>query len=109
MASKNIFSEGYIHFEEGGGTVSVTGEIGEGVVVTGEISARGIELVTRSEANGLCFVSWGAGEGVDAEIVKGGEVRLGGGCGVFRAASSHAARADGSTGQVDGGLSFEGA
>lgn len=87
--------------------VSVAGEMGEGVVVAGESSARGMELVTRSEASGLCFVGCRGGEGIDEGVVEG-RVEGGGGWGVFFAASSHAARADGSTGQVGRGASDRG-
>jgi hypothetical protein len=81
--------------------------MGEGVVVAGANSARGIELITRSEAKGLCFASWGVGDGVD--VVEGGDAGGGGGWRAFLAASSHASRADGSTGQAEGGGSLRGA
>ena len=71
-------------------------------MVAGERSARGMELVTRSEARGRVLVSFGRGtEAGD----WGGEG--GGGCGErdswAAAASSHAARAEGSIGHVGGG------
>lgn len=91
--------------EEGGDG----GEYGEGVLVDGESSDRGIELVTRSDARGLCFVGWGGGE---AGLDEGdGEDDGGGGALLSRASlavSSHAARAEGSTGQAEGGGTFEG-
>ena len=73
------------------------GEVGEGVVVEGERGARGMELATRSEARGLEFCNRGGGG-----VGEGGD----GGVGWLRAfavASSHAVRAEGSTGQVEGG------
>lgn len=77
--------------------------MGVGVVVGGESSARGMELVTRSEARGRCFVNCGGGGFVDAE---GGDDAGAGGGGGGRASWafwSHAARAEGSTGQAEGG------
>ena len=75
----------------GGGGVGV--EVGVGVVVCGEWGARGMELVTREEARG-CGLS-------DLEAEAEAE---GGGCGLGRAswaaASSHAARAEGSMGHA---------
>lgn len=70
-----------------------------GVVVDGESSVRGMELITRSEASGRCFIIFGGG-GCEAlsEDVDG---REDGGWGAFLPASSHAARAEGSTGQAD--------
>ena len=65
-------------------------DVGVGVVVFGESSARGMELVTRSEARGRVLVS------------------LGGERDSLAAASSHAARAEGSTGQADCGGLFGG-
>ena len=53
MALKNIFSDGYIQFPDfsSGGT-SVDGkDLGSGVVVEGDMSARGIVLVTLSVRN----------------------------------------------------------
>ncbi len=77
------------------------GEVGEGVVVEGEREARGMELVTRSEARGLGFCNCGGG-GVVVVDREGGDGD--GGVGwlrAFAAASSHAVRAEGSTGQVE--------
>lgn len=71
------------------------GEYGEGVLVVGESSERGMELMTRSEARGLWFVIRGVGEGVDVD--GGGAVLLR----VSLAASSHAVRAEGSIGQAE--------
>jgi len=77
-------------------------EVGVGVVVGGELAVRGIELVTRSEARGRCFSIFGGGGGVVLSESGDG----GGGCGwgICLAASSHAARAEGSTGQADDGV-----
>ena len=74
----------------------------------GESSARGMELVTRSEARGWVFASRGGG-GVDVVDSNDGGVEGEGGGGerASLAASSHAARADGSTGQAEGEGSFE--
>ena len=78
------------------------GEVGEGVVVEGDREARGMELMTRSEARDFWFCNRGGG-GVVVLVVdgEGGD----GGVGLLRAsaaASSHAVRAEGSTGQVEG-------
>ncbi len=83
-------------------------EVGVGVVVSGEDEVRGMELVTRSEARGRCFIIFGGGGGwvVVLEEEEEGEDGEGGGWGVGLPASSHAARADGSTGQADDGVSF---
>lgn len=77
-------------------------DVGVGVVVFGERSARGMELVTRLEARGWDLVGLGGGAGIVVEVEGGGE---GGGCGraSLAAASSHAARAEGSIGHADGG------
>ena len=66
--------------------------MGVGVVVGGERGARGMELVTREEARGRGVVGLGTGVG---------------GVG-WEAASSHAARAEGSMGQAGGGGSVGG-
>lgn len=82
-------------------------EVGVGVVVWGESAARGMELVTRSEARGRVFASLEVGTG-------SGTAEAGGCCGALgraswaAAASSHAARAEGSIGHADGGGSFGG-
>ncbi len=82
-------------------------EVGVGVVVEGEDEVRGMELVTRSEARGRCFIILGGGGGwVVGLEEEEGELGEGGGWGVGLPASSHAARADGSTGQADEGVSF---
>jgi len=80
------------------------GEWGLGVTVVGERSARGMVEMTREEARGRCWRSRGGGGGwVVGEVV--GES----GCGIWArlrfwaAASSQAARAEGSTGQDEGG------
>ena len=75
-------------------------DVGVGVVVSGERSVRGMELVTRSEARVRVFVSF---EGGGCAIV--GEWGGRGGGRASWAASSHAERAEGSTGQVEGGES----
>lgn len=74
----------------------------------GESSERGIELMTRSDASGLFFVGWGGGDAALGEGDGGDD----GGVGVLTlraslAASSHAARAEGLTGQADGWGTFE--
>lgn len=99
MASKNIFSEGYIQFEAGEGAWGEGVEVGVGVVVGGESSARGMELVTRSEARASWFVGC---EGEGCVVDLDGEVAEEGGGRTSWAASSHAARAEGSTGHVEG-------
>lgn len=81
--------------------------MGVGVVVFGERSARGIELVTRSEARGRFWVSLGGGMGELEEGGRRGEVG-GGGRGSWAAASSHAVRAEGSIGHAGCRGSFEG-
>lgn len=88
-----------------GGDGSEGAEVGLGVVVEGESSARGMVDITRSEARGRSFRSRGAGGGrVVVGVVVGGR-----GCGMeggsrdWAAASSQAARAEGSTGQEEGG------
>ena len=83
--------------------MSVAGERGDGVVVAGESSARGMELITRSEARGLCLVSCGVGGDVDMELIEGGDAGGGAARGAVLLVSSHTARADGSTGQMDDG------
>ena len=84
--------------------------MGVGVVVFGESSARGMELVTRSEARGRVLVSLGGGMGDGGVDLEGG--RRGEEAGEERdswaAASSHAARAEGSTGHTGCGGSFGG-
>ena len=106
MASKNIFSEGYIQFEACDRGDGEGNDVGVGVVVSGESSARGMELVTRSEARGRFFVSRGGGGcAVDGEE---GDLDGGGGRRASCAASTHAERAEGSTGQVEGGESAGG-
>ena len=77
--------------------------MGEGVVVEGEREARGMELMTRSEGRGFWFCNRGGGGVVVVDV--DGEGGDGGVC-LLRAsaaASSHAVRAEGSTGQVEGG------
>lgn len=73
------------------------------MVVEGEREARGMELMTRSEARGFWFCNRGGGGVVVVDVDgEGGD----GGVGLLRAsaaASSHAVRAEGSTGQVEGG------
>lgn len=78
------------------------GEVGLGVMVGGEVSARGMEEMTRSDARGRGSKSWGAGFGLfgGLDVVDGG--RGCGGC-CAPAASSQAVRAAGSTGQAEGG------
>ena len=74
------------------------GEVGVGVVVDGESSERGMELMTRSEARGLFFARRDGGE-----VVEDGEDGEGG-VSLLRAsmvASSHAVRIEGSTGQAE--------
>lgn len=75
-------------------------EVGVGVVVGGESSARGIELVMRLVGRGRWFVSRGGGGCV--VLSEGGDAWGGAGWEVW----SHAARAEGSIGQVEGGGSF---
>lgn len=79
-------------------------------MVGGESSARGMELVTRSEARGLFLVSLGGGMGDADGDAEGGRRGEGGGSGrdSLAAASSHAARAEGSTGHADCGVGFGG-
>jgi len=48
--------------------------MGDGVVVAGESSARGMELITRSEASGLWVITRGVGDGVDVGVIEGGDV-----------------------------------
>lgn len=75
--------------------------------MSGESSARGIELVTRSEARGRGLVCCGDGVGG----MGGVDWRAEGGGGEWTclvAGSSHAAWAEGSTGHADGGCSFGG-
>ena len=72
--------------------------MGVGVVVGGERGARGMELVTREEARGRGVVGLGTEVGWDG----------GAGGGSWAAASSHAARAEGSMGQAGGGGSVGG-
>lgn len=78
-------------------------EDGFGVVVDGEEGLRGMELVSRSDANGRVFIiRWGLGV-VELAVDVGADVGGRNGwenCGDF---SSQAARAEGSTGQADGG------
>ena len=79
--------------------------MGEGVVVEGERVARGMELMTREEARGWGFFSRGEG-GVVVVVVDGEGGGGDGGVGLLRAsaaASRYAVRAEGSTGQVEGG------
>ncbi len=77
------------------------------MVVAGEEGARGMELTSRSDASGRVFITRGGSVEVDA----GGEVEVEveldegerngwGACDDF---SIQAARAEGSTGQADGG------
>jgi len=81
-------------------------DVGVGVVVEGESSVRGMELMTRSEAKGRCFINLGDG---GVELFEAGDAgKVGGGGGAFMPASSHASRADGSTGQAGGEISFGG-
>lgn len=75
-------------------------EVGVGVVVGGESSARGMELVTRLVGRGRWSVSRGGGGCV--VLSEGGDACRGAGWEVW----SHAARAEGSMGQVGGGGSF---
>jgi hypothetical protein len=77
---------------------------GLGVVVAGEEGARGMELTSRSDASGRVFITRGGSVEVDA----GGEVEVEvegerNGCGACDDFSIQAARAEGSTGQADGG------
>ena len=66
MASKNILSDGYIQFPDlTSEPVSCSlfasfGDEGFGVVVGIDGSARGIELISRSKANGRVFVILGS-------------------------------------------------
>lgn len=69
----------------------------------GESSARGMELVTRSEARGRVLLSLGLGMGVVGVDAEGGGEGGGSGRASWAAASSHAARAEGSMGHADGG------
>lgn len=82
-------------------------EDGLGVVVDGEEGDRGIELISRSDASGRVFRVRGGMAVVELAVDVGGDVDedVGGrkgceDCGDF---SSQAARAEGSTGQADGG------
>lgn len=79
-------------------------------MVFGESSARGMELVTRSEARGRVLVSLGGGMGDGGVGLEGGRRGEGGGGerDSWAAASSHAARAEGSTGHADCGGLFRG-
>lgn len=76
-------------------------EVGVGVVVEGEVAVRGMELMTRSEARGRVFTIFGCGGGL--EVSEDGEGWEVGGCGweADLPSSSQAARAAGSTGQVE--------
>lgn len=84
-------------------------EDGLGVVVDGEEEDRGIELISRSNANGRVFRIRGGSAGVEFAVDVGGDVDVdvdvGGrnGCEDCDDFSSQAARAEGSTGQADGG------
>ena len=77
------------------------------MVVEGERAARGMELMTREEARGAESCNRGGGGVVIVDLdldVEGGGGD--GGVGLLRAsaaASRYAVRADGSTGQVEGG------
>ena len=81
------------------------GEVGERVVVERERVARGMELMTRLWSRGLGFCDWGGGGVVVVDLdVEGGDGD--GGVDLLRAsaaASRYAVRAEGSTGQVEGG------
>jgi hypothetical protein len=82
----------------------VGGERGLGVTVVGERSARGMVEMTREEARGRCCGSRGGGGGwVVGEVVGGSGCGIWGGLRFWAAASSQAARAEGSTGQEEGG------
>lgn len=86
------------------GEVWVGGELGLGVMVGGERSARGMVEMTREEARGRCWRSRGGGVGWLVGEVEGGRgCGMGGGLRFWAAASSQAARAEGSTGQEEGG------
>jgi len=80
------------------------GEVGSGVVVAGEVSARGMEEMLR-----WSFKGGGVFVGMDGESVEGakGEVGCGGGGRKsLVAASSQAVRVELSTGQAEGGGSL---
>jgi len=80
------------------------GELGLGVTVVGERSARGMVEMTRSEVRGRCWRSRGGGGGwVVGEVVGGSGRGIWGGLRFWAAASSQAARAERSTGQEEGG------
>lgn len=83
--------------------VVVGGEVGRGVVVGGEVLARGMEEMVRWSFRVGCSFVGEDGEGVEVK----GEVCWGiGGGGSLAAASSQAVRAEWSTGQAEGGVSL---
>lgn len=85
------------------GEPTAAGELGFGDTVGGERSARGMVEMTRSEARGRCWRIRGGGESWLVGEVEGGRgCGMGGGLWFRAAASSQAARAEGSTGQEEG-------